>query len=86
MDVLQTLRDHRVQPRTLLSEKLSVTIDRKTYVMIKPNLSNIYLYLYSTSIEGARRKDSSVKRLTISKKKNPRPVNQKRGGTLQHNN
>jgi hypothetical protein len=31
-DVIQTLREHKCQPRLLYSEKLSITIDRETKI------------------------------------------------------
>jgi hypothetical protein len=41
-DVIQTLREHKYQPRLLYPAKLSITIDVETkYSMTKPNLHNI---------------------------------------------
>jgi hypothetical protein len=42
-DVIQTLREHKCQPRILYSAKLSITIDRETHIFYdKPNLHNIF--------------------------------------------
>jgi hypothetical protein len=42
-DVIQTLREHKCQPRLLYLAKLSITIDEKTkYSLTKPNSHNIY--------------------------------------------
>jgi hypothetical protein len=39
-DIMQTLREHKCQPRILYPTKLSSTIDEET--MTKPNLYNIF--------------------------------------------
>jgi hypothetical protein len=42
-DVIQTLREHKCQPRLLYPEKLSITIAAETkYSMTKPNSHNIF--------------------------------------------
>jgi hypothetical protein len=43
-DVIQTLKEHKCQPRLVYPAKLSITIDGETkYSMIKPNSHNIFL-------------------------------------------
>jgi hypothetical protein len=43
-NVIQTLREHKCQPRLLYPAKLSITIDNKKtrYSMAKPNWHNIF--------------------------------------------
>ena len=41
-DVIQTLREHKCQPRLLYSTKLSITIDRENIFHDKTNLHNIF--------------------------------------------
>jgi hypothetical protein len=42
-DVIQTLREHKCQPRLLYPAKLSITIDEENrYSLTKPNLQNIF--------------------------------------------
>jgi hypothetical protein len=42
-DIIQTLREHKCQPRLLYPAKLSITIYRETkYSVTKPNLYNIF--------------------------------------------
>jgi hypothetical protein len=45
-DVIQTLREHKCQPRLLYPAKLSIIIDRENKIFHdKPNLHNIFPYL-----------------------------------------
>ena len=41
-DVIQTLREHKCQPKLLYLEKHSIAIDRERYCMTKTNLHNIF--------------------------------------------
>jgi hypothetical protein len=42
-DVIQTLREHKYQPRLLYPAKLSnITREKTRYSMTKPNLHNIF--------------------------------------------
>jgi hypothetical protein len=41
-DVIQTLREHKCQPKVLFPVKLSITIEKLRYSMIKPNLHSIF--------------------------------------------
>jgi hypothetical protein len=42
-DVIQTVREHKCQPKLLYPAKLSITIDGETkYSMTKPNSHNIF--------------------------------------------
>ena len=42
IDVIQTLREHKCQPKLLYLEKHSIAIDRERYCMTKTNLHNIF--------------------------------------------
>jgi hypothetical protein len=41
-DVIQTLREHKCQPRLLYPAKLSIIIEKPRYSMPKPNSHNIF--------------------------------------------
>jgi hypothetical protein len=44
-DVIQTLREHKCQPRLLYLAKLSITIDRETKVFYDKTKFTQYLYM-----------------------------------------
>lgn len=62
MNILQTFRDQRLQPRSIYSPKRSIPIDKEKLFIIKPNISNICLQiqLCRRHQENIRKMDSVV--------------------------
>jgi hypothetical protein len=64
-DVIQTLREHKCQPRLLYPAKLSITIDRETIVFHKkPKFTH---YLSSLSKDNNRKKQYKDRNNVLAK-------------------